>query len=120
VRQLVLNERGAPVMQRRVHRPVALDVAQRLRCGADRRDRQLDAVVPDVGGPGRGDGRGIRQEETAVRGSNLDALMREFLVQLDFQALDGKIGGDHAAARRLNIFNLNVTGRRWKIRQTSC
>ncbi len=55
-----------------------------------------------------------------MRRLDRDTVARQLLAQLVLLALDGKIGGGHAAARRLIIFNLNVTGRRWKIRQTSC
>ncbi len=46
----------------------------------------------------------------------------QLLAQLGLEAIGGKIGRGHAVGprQRLNIINLNVTGRPWKIRQTSC
>ena len=64
----------------------------------------------------------IGQEQSAMLGADRNTGERQFLAQLVVEAVGGKIGRGHAVGslQRLNIINLNVTGRPWKIRQTSC
>ena len=53
LRQLFLDQRRAPVQNRRVDRPVALDRAQFRRRIRDRLDRDLLRIEPHIGGPRR-------------------------------------------------------------------
>ena len=93
MRQALLDERGAAVMQGRVHHPVALDVAQDLGGRANRRHRQLDAIVPDVGSPGRGNV--LVADQQPLVSARLDAGALQFFAELRLEAFSREIGSSH-------------------------
>jgi hypothetical protein len=96
VRQPLLDQRRAPVMQRRIHRPIALDVAQHLGRAADRVDRKLLAVVPDIGGPRCSDRRALAQHQAFVPMCDGHTSPPQLFLQLVGEAIGGEVRGAHA------------------------
>ena len=60
-------------------------------------DRKLPAVVPDIGGPGRGDRRTFAEEQPFVPMRHGRAGPSQLFLQLVGEAVGGEVGGGHAS-----------------------
>src|SRR5262249_19970087 len=72
-------------------RPVALNRAQLLGGVADRGDRNVKRVAPDVGAAGHGSLRPVRQDKMAV---NVTRGSSQLLLKLGKKAFGGEIAGE--------------------------
>src|SRR5215213_10150934 len=106
-------------MQRRIHRPIALDVAQRLGRAADRVDRKLQAIVPDIGGPPCSDRRAVANEQAFVPARHGRAGPSQLFLQLVGEALGGEVRGAHAGNLNHRLSFAGKEFRRTMMAQTS-
>src|SRR5262249_54287654 len=104
---------GTAMLERRIHRPIALDGAQRLCRAANRAHGQLDAVLPDVRGPGGVDGLPMADEQPLVPLPHDDARTPQRLLQLIREPVGCEIGGDHAVRPRINAARFGASLSAW-------